>query len=212
MTISPYRRPRSLPFAVTDLDAELARLATLNVEQLCALWRERKGRRPPNALSKDLLARALAHGLQEERVCGLDARLRKLLASSARTGAPPVRHVKIGSVIVREHQGIVHEVMVVPGGFCWQGEVYVSLSTIARKISGTNWSGPRFFGLRGSEPTPSSAPALEAAALNRPWGASGSRQASGQRAGPERVVDHAPEFRACVSPFLCLGLPIAQGE
>jgi hypothetical protein len=71
MTISPYLRPR-LPSAVTDLDAELARLATLNVEELRALWRGRKGRRPPEVLSKDLLARARAHGLQEERLGGLD--------------------------------------------------------------------------------------------------------------------------------------------
>ncbi len=56
--------------------------------------------------------------------------------------------MKVGSVIVREHKGVVHEVMVVPGGFCWQGETYDSLSTIARKITGVSWNGPRFFGLR----------------------------------------------------------------
>jgi hypothetical protein len=54
----------SSPAALTDFDAELARLATLNVAELRALWRDRTGRRPPEALSKDLLARALAHGLQ----------------------------------------------------------------------------------------------------------------------------------------------------
>jgi Protein of unknown function (DUF2924) len=40
---------------------------------------------------------------------------------------------------------------VVPGGFCWQGQVFASLSTIARKITGTSWNGPRFFDLRGGE-------------------------------------------------------------
>ena len=38
--------------------------------------------------------------------------------------------------------------MAVPGGFCWQGKTYDSLSTIAKKITGTSWNGPRFFGLR----------------------------------------------------------------
>ena len=66
--------------------------------------------------------------------------------------------MKVGSVIVREYQGKLHEVLVVPGGFCWQGEVFASLSTIARKITGTSWNGPRFFGLRGGE----SAPAADA--------------------------------------------------
>jgi hypothetical protein len=38
--------------------------------------------------------------------------------------------------------------LVVPGGFCWQGKTYDSLSTIAKTITGTSWNGPRFFGLR----------------------------------------------------------------
>jgi hypothetical protein len=46
-------------------------------------------------------------------------------------------------------KGDFHEVPVVPGGLCWRGQVYASLSTIARRSPGTNWNGPRFFGLRG---------------------------------------------------------------
>ena len=41
--------------------------------------------------------------------------------------------------------------LVVPGGFCWQGTTYDSLSTIAKKITGTSWNGPRFFGLRSKK-------------------------------------------------------------
>ena len=41
----------------------------------------------------------------------LDPRVRKLLGSSSKKAGPPVRHVKIGSVIVREHQGKVYEVL-----------------------------------------------------------------------------------------------------
>jgi hypothetical protein len=75
--------------------------------------------------------------------------MRKLLDRLARGGAEPVRHLKVGTVMVREHQGMLHEVMVVPGGFCWQDKTYPSLSTIAQAITGTAWNGPRFFGLRG---------------------------------------------------------------
>ena len=151
MTTFPYPFQRTSSSAVGDLDAELARLATLNVEELRALWRDRIGRRPPEALSKDLLGRALAHGLQEERLGGLDPRVRKLLGSASSKAGSPARHVKIGSVIVREHRDELHEVSVVPGGFCWRGQVYASLSTIARKITGVSWNGPRFFGLRGKD-------------------------------------------------------------
>ncbi len=34
-----------------------------------------------------------------------------------------------------------------PEGYLWQGQTHKSLSGIARDITGTHWSGPRFFGL-----------------------------------------------------------------
>ena len=141
------RRPLSRS-AVENLDAELDRIAALNIDRLRALWRETIGCPAPGALSKDLIARALAHGLQEERLGGLDRNLRRLLATLAKPGAEPIRHLKIGSVIVREFEGKIHKVMVAPGGFYWSGQTFSSLSAIARKITGTNWNGPRFFGLR----------------------------------------------------------------
>ena len=147
------RRPMSRS-AGENLDAELDRIAALTIDRLRALWRETIGCPAPGALSKDLIARALAHRLQEQSLGGLDPNLRRLLATLARPGAEPVRHLKIGSVIVREHEGEIHEVMVAPGGFYWSGQIHPSLSAIARKITGTNWNGPRFFGLREKdEPT-----------------------------------------------------------
>jgi hypothetical protein len=50
-------------------------------------------------------------------------------------------------VLVRDYQGLRHTVTVVPNGFDWQGTTYSSLSAIARAITGTAWSGPRFFAL-----------------------------------------------------------------
>jgi Protein of unknown function (DUF2924) len=147
------RQPVKMPAAV-DLDAGLAGIAAMNVEQLRGLWRQKRGQEPPAAFSKDLIARALTYWLQEEVLGGLDPRIRKLLGASSHREGPPARHVKIGSGIVREYQGKLHEVLVVPGGFCWQGQVFASLSTIARKITGTSWNGPRFFGLRGGEEAP----------------------------------------------------------
>ena len=120
----------------------------MNIDQLRTVWRERRGEEAPTALSKDLIARALAYLTQEERLGRLSPRLLRLLASISKTGSHRTRHLKVGSVIVREYQGRLHEVTVVPNGFYWQGHVYSSLSTVAQKITGTNWNGPRFFGLR----------------------------------------------------------------
>ena len=131
-----------------SLDAELARIGEMNTEQLRGCWRETFASDPPAAFSKDLMARAICYRLQEEAFGGLSASTARLLRSLVKPGVEPPRQVKAGSVIVREHQGVVHEVLVVPGGFSWQGKTYDSLSTIAKTITGTSWNGPRFFGLR----------------------------------------------------------------
>jgi len=53
-----------------------------------------------------------------------------------------------GTILVREWQGATHQVTVGDDGFLWNGRTYRSLSSIARAITGTNWNGPRFFGMR----------------------------------------------------------------
>jgi hypothetical protein len=141
------KQPAKAPAAI-DLEAELDRIAAMNINELGSLWREREGREPPSGFSKDLLARALAYSIQEEQLGGLSPDLKKLLANP---DAEPPRRIKAGSVIVREYAGARHEVFVVEGGFSWQGRVYPSLSAIAKEITGTRWNGPRFFGLREGE-------------------------------------------------------------
>ena len=72
----------------------------------------------------------------------------RLLRSFEKQDPERLRHIKIGSVLIREHEGKRHEVIAVPGGFLWEGRSYESRSIIANKIAGTRWNGPRFFGLR----------------------------------------------------------------
>jgi hypothetical protein len=139
-------QPASKP--AESLEAHLARISEMNIDQLRACWRETTASDPPAAFSKDLLTRAICCRLQEEAFGGLSTPIVRLLRSHAKLGAEPQRRIKVGSVLVRKHQGVVHEVMVVPGGFCWQGKTHDSLSTIAKTITGTSWNGPRFFGLR----------------------------------------------------------------
>ena len=59
-----------------------------------------------------------------------------------------------GTVLVRDYHGQRHTVTVAPDGFNWQGTTYPSLSAIARAITGTAWSGPRFFALARGNGTP----------------------------------------------------------
>ena len=57
-------------------------------------------------------------------------------------------------MLVRDYQGQRHTVTVVSDGFDWQGATYPSLSAIARAITGTAWSGPRFFALAPANGAP----------------------------------------------------------
>ncbi len=71
---------------------------------------------------------------------------------TARRGAlTPVRTTapSVGSVLEREYGGVIHRVTVMDDGVEYGGRRFRSLSAVAREITGTHWSGPRFFGLTG---------------------------------------------------------------
>lgn len=48
---------------------------------------------------------------------------------------------------MREWNGMTYVVDVIEEGFVFQAKVHKSLTAIAHQITGTHWSGPRFFGL-----------------------------------------------------------------
>jgi hypothetical protein len=154
MTRDWTTKQRASRTAALDLDAELAKISSLTIDQLRGEWRELMGLDPPPALTKDLLARALSHRLQEQVLGGIYPRQRRALDALAKGDQAPLQRIKVGSVLVREHEGKLHEVFVVTDGFSWQGKTYASLSTIARMVTGTKWNGPRFFGLRDNRADP----------------------------------------------------------
>ena len=94
-----------------------------------------------------MLRRMIAWRLQERAFGGLDTESLRFLAGLARHGSSPRRRLKPGTVLVRDYQGQRYTVTVASDGFDWQGTIYPSLSAIARAITGTAWSGPRFFAL-----------------------------------------------------------------
>jgi Protein of unknown function (DUF2924) len=130
--------------------AGIGHIRSLGIEALRQRWRSMSGASPPQGLTKDIIARMIADRIQCEAFGGLDRETVKLLDRLAGGGKPGAlnRRLKAGTVLVREYQGERHTVTVVPGGFSWQDRSYLSLSAIARAITGTAWNGPRFFGLR----------------------------------------------------------------
>ena len=123
----------------------------MDTDLLRSLWLRMMGKSPSRKLSGDLLRRMVMHDVQERCLGGLDRKLATMLDRLAiGDGAVPAR-LRLGSTLVREHGGIVHQVMVVEDGFAWQGRVLPSLSAVALAITGTKWNGHRFFGLRKTE-------------------------------------------------------------
>jgi len=128
-------------------------LQSLDVIALREEWRRIKGSPPPR-LSRDLLLRAVAYELQVEAFGGLSAQaLRRISMAEDKAGdtleAPerPQARLSSGARLVREWHGRTHSVEVLQNGFLFEGQTYRSLSEIARRITGSHWSGPRFFGL-----------------------------------------------------------------
>ena len=140
----------------------IANLSDLGLEDLRQAWRDRLGDPPPRVSSAELLRRWLGWELQARAQGGFDAATRRHLRELSRpfdkTSAQPNdrapaneivgRSLPPGTVLQREHAGTTHRVTVLEKGFAWNGQTFSSLSEVAFRITGTRWSGPRFFGLK----------------------------------------------------------------
>src|ERR1700683_887334 len=139
-----------------DISRKLGQLKTFSRRQLLDLWQELYRRAAPAGLRRELLIPFLSYKLQECTYGGLKpstrAELRRIARGLGKSGVTTRsishRRTKAGTRIVREWGGKSHEVTVLESGYLYQDEVYGSLSEIARKITGTRWSGPAFFGLK----------------------------------------------------------------
>lgn len=152
-----------------DLSDLVSSIPALSRGDLLARWEAFYGTPPHKMISTRLLVLAVAYAVQVERHGGLAKRAQKELLrlagtagvhvetqpppdSAARRARSKARsghrtHPRQGTRFVRAWNGKSHVVEVVDKGFAWQGKTYRSLSAIATCITGSRWSGPRFFGL-----------------------------------------------------------------
>jgi Protein of unknown function (DUF2924) len=149
----------AVTFKDGSTEAEIAHLRALGLQELRARWRSVFSRKAPDHLSRHLLFRIIAYRIQEDRFGGLKPETRRLLdqlgaatesgAAGKVIGALRQREaLRPGTVLVREWKGKRQHVMVTAGGFSWNGREFGSLSEVASAMTGSRWSGPRFFGLR----------------------------------------------------------------
>jgi hypothetical protein len=147
----------------TSVEDEIVHLRGLDLKGLRARWQSVLQRPAPGYLPRHLLFAIIAYRIQADRFGDLDQETRQLLdrtgaketgsAMSARLVSFDQKRTELtpGTVLVREWDRRSQRVMVMSDGFAWNGQTYDSLSKVAFAITGTNWNGPRFFGLRGKE-------------------------------------------------------------
>jgi hypothetical protein len=137
----------------SDIEAEMTSLFDRSTSELRLAWRQLHRTEPPSGISRDLLIRSLAYDLQQRAHGSPNLRLRRRLQSLAAASGKGARSVapgvvlKAGTTLVRQWRGRTHTILVRENGFEYEGERYRSLTVIAKRITGTHWSGPRFFGV-----------------------------------------------------------------
>ncbi|MFN3233157.1 MAG: DUF2924 domain-containing protein [Alphaproteobacteria bacterium] len=138
-----------------SVEAEIAALDDPSDEDVKARFEALYKCPPPPRMRREMLVRAIAHRIQENAAGGPDkalkARLDRMAAELGRTGKVTVKKsngIKPGTKFLREWDGVTHEVTAAGDGFLYNGDTYRSLSQVARKITGTRWSGPVFFGIK----------------------------------------------------------------
>ena len=138
-----------------DVIGKVAALPSLENDELKKLWQELFDEPAPRK-KRDYLIPRLAWRIQELAYGGLSdnaqGRIDRLMRSKEelKPVSRRVRRPAMGTKLIREYQGVEHNVTVTRNGFEYQGRTFRSLSHIAREITGTRWSGPLFFGLTRS--------------------------------------------------------------
>jgi hypothetical protein len=137
------------------LEAEIRRLPDLSLPELRDRWKAVFGNPAPSSLRRKFLARAVAYQMQVDAYGGLSnstkRRLREIV-DALRRGNPDAagvaRTIKPGTQMLRQWRDKTHVVTAVTSGFEWNGHTYKSLSAVAKQITGTNWNGYAFFGIK----------------------------------------------------------------
>jgi len=137
------------------LETEIGQLPALSLLELRNRWKILFGHSAPKSLRRSFLARAVAYQMPVEAYGGLSVatkrRLREIATAVRNGDANAVLgtvRIKPGTQMIRQWQDTPHTVTALAEGFEWKGRNYKSLSAVANAITGTNWNGFAFFGVK----------------------------------------------------------------
>jgi plastocyanin len=154
LVLCPTRRSLDWPNDVA-LETEIGLLPDLSLFELRNRWKALFGHPAPKSLRRTFLARAVAYQMQVEAYGGLSVATRRRLREIAKVvrngdanAIPGSNRIKPGTQMIRQWQNTTHTVTALAEGFEWNGRTYKSLSAVANAITGTNWNGFAFFGIK----------------------------------------------------------------
>ncbi len=131
-----------------ELAVRIEAIESWDRSQCLNVWIAMTGVAPGSRLSARFIRKALIFELQCRRLGGHTAAVRRQLRAGVGLTTQRIRGLSVGTQLVREWNGRVYRVEVTADGFEMDGQTYASLSAVARRITGAEWSGPRFFGLK----------------------------------------------------------------
>ncbi len=134
--------------------SQITALESMDLQQLRARWTDLFDS-PVPGYGKAMMRRRLAYRIQELAYGGLTEAQKQMLRDIHRRAEERKQRLRNsptlpirGAVLIREHDGVRHEVTILDHGFEYAGKRWRSLSAIATHITGTKWNGHAFFGLR----------------------------------------------------------------
>ena len=116
---------------------------------LLARFTELLNQAPPKGMSSVRLQKEVKYAEQltaDPELARTDREVNKRLGKLARQPKSKRQTTQPGTRLLREWGGALHEVTVTDNGYEYRGIVFTSLTAVATDITGTRWSGPRFFG------------------------------------------------------------------
>lgn len=138
-----------------NLNRKILEIKRMSLNDFILVWNQYFSEVPQYPNRKGM-ERILFHKMQVQLYGDLSEADRNFLINIGKTQQLPGHHrnsddLLPGTILVRRFNDEDHQVRVKGSRrFEYNNEVFTSLSTIAKKIAGCNWSGNAFFGLKGA--------------------------------------------------------------
>ena len=135
--------------ATESVRRQLLAVEQMTPKELTEKWKDLFGSQPPE-YGRVFMRKRLAYRIQELFYGGLSPELRTQMLGQKKLKKRNAGIMKPGNHLVREWHGEKHEVVIRSNGVEYRGNIFRSLTAVAKVITGVHWNGKNFFGVKGA--------------------------------------------------------------